>query len=359
MNLESLENFYGLGRATVEQHCERLQVPAVHAATLFRQSYKKLLERPWEEASIPKVLARSIAVDLSWDLPQIATLQESSYDGSQKFLFRLDDGQEIESVLMPEKSRLTICLSSQVGCQQACVFCHTGRMGLKRQLKAHEIIGQYLQAALWMRQHPEWLAKWRLPIDQTISNIVFMGMGEPLDNVEEVAEAIRIFNDPLGLNVCLRKISVSTAGHLDGLRLITAEIPDVRIALSLHEADDQKRSKLMPINRRWPIADVIDFFRDRAKKVRHDLLIQYTVIAGVNDQESDADEIVRLLAGIPVKINLIPLNPVGPSRLRPPSAGQLQIFRDILQQAGLRVMVRYSKGQDIAAACGQLVRANY
>jgi 23S rRNA (adenine2503-C2)-methyltransferase len=208
----------------------------------------------------------------------------------------------------------------------------------------------------WLRENQSWLSKQSLPLQQRVSNVVFMGMGEPLDNVDQVIAAIEVMNDPLGFNLPLRKISVSTAGHLDGLLEITKQLPQVRLALSLHAPNDTERSRLLPINRRWPLGVLMDFFRHRAPSIKHHLLVQYTVIKGVNDSFRHAREMGELLQGIPSKINLIPLNPIGLSRLQSPEAEALQAFRHYLQEQGFRVLVRYSKGQDIAAACGQLVQ---
>lgn len=347
----------GLSRRRLEELCHDLRLPKVHAATLYRQLFKRGSQVPWLAAELPQKLIQHLQQDaFAISPPLIAQSQESAYDGSVKFVFQFSDGQQIESVLMPEKKRLTACLSTQVGCRQACVFCHTGRMGLKRNLTAAEIVGQVFALEQWLRQNPTWLTRQALPKQQRVSNIVFMGMGEPLDNVDQVINAIEVMNDPLGFNLPLRKISVSTAGHLDGLVEITKQLPQVRLALSLHAPNDVERSKLLPINRRWPLGLLMEFFRSRAPHIKHHLLVQYTVIKGVNDSSRHAAEIGELLRGIPAKINLIPLNPVGPSRLQSPDAEALQAFRGHLQEQGFRVLVRYSKGQDIAAACGQLVQ---
>lgn len=355
---QSLENFYDLSRDQLGIICQEFLAPAVHAETIYRNAYKRRVGIPWQHDTLPRRLSAGLDGLLSLQLPEIGQVHESQYDGSVKFMFRLHDGLVIESVLMPEKSRLTICLSSQAGCAQGCVFCHTGRMGLQRNLTAGEIVGQLQQAGRWMAAHPQWLSKWRLPAGQAVTNIVFMGMGEPLDNVDAVARSIGIFSDPLGSNIALRKISVSTAGHLDGLKEITRLVPDVRLAFSLHQADHVKRVRLMPISRQWPAEEIMGFMRERSKTHPFPLLVQYTVIHGVNDTDEDAGKVIELLAGTPVKVNLIPLNPIDPSRLQAPGAERLQGFRDTLQAAGLRVMIRYSKGQDIAAACGQLAAVN-
>jgi 23S rRNA (adenine2503-C2)-methyltransferase len=250
-------------------------------------------------------------------------------------------------------------------------------MGLIRQLSVGEIIGHLMLAHAWLTEHPEWLENVRLAPHTRISNIVFMGMGEPLDNVEAVIDALSIMTDPYGLALGYAHISVSTAGHLDGIRRLYAAHPKARLALSVHSPDDKSRSRIMPINRRWPLATILAELRAMhderqlmaaaspassvassdlmVKNGLPPIMLQYTLIAGVNDSTQDAKALLALTEGLPVKVNLIPLNNVGPSRLTAPSPDRIQEFRDVLHQGGLRVMVRYSKGQDIAAACGQLV----
>jgi 23S rRNA (adenine2503-C2)-methyltransferase len=339
----------------LEQRCLDGGHPAVHARALFRAAYKELAPEPWAEPTLPKALAAALAEELDASGPALAAAHVSGYDRSVKFLVALADGREVEAVLMPEKRRLTLCVSSQVGCAQGCVFCHTGRMGLVRHLTAGEIVGQLVLADRWLAAHPDWLEAARLPRSARLSNVVFMGMGEPLDNVDAVATALEILTDPLGPALGLARISVSTAGHLDGLDRLLDRVPKARLALSVHSADEQRRSRLMPINRRWPLTQVLARIKERQATGAAPVLLQYTLIAGVNDGIDDAYALAALTAGLAAKVNLIPLNEVEPSRLAAPAPDRIQAFRDVLHAAGLRVMVRYSKGQDIAAACGQLV----
>ena len=349
------QDFFDLSRGALEAWCLGLGHPAVHARNLYRSAYKALRADPWRTESLPRALAGALEDGFQLAGPRIVASHRSGYDASVKFLVGLADGSEVEAVLMPEKQRLTLCLSSQVGCAQACVFCHTGRMGLKRHLTTGEIVGQLVLADRWLAEHPDWLADVRLPAGQRVTNVVFMGMGEPLDNVDAVVEAIRILTDPYGLALGLGRISVSTAGHLDGLARLLDALPSARVALSVHSVDDQKRSKIMPINRRWPLADVVAFLRERLGPTGQPVMFQYTMIRGVNDSLEDAAKLADLTTGLDAKINLIPLNEVSASRLSAPSPEQVQAFRDVLHARGIRVMVRYSKGQDIAAACGQLI----
>jgi 23S rRNA (adenine2503-C2)-methyltransferase len=347
--------FFDKTLAELESDCQSIGVPLIHARSLFRSAYKEGISTPWTEPGLPKSLSTHIANEYGPLDLTIGRELLSSYDGSAKFVIQLGDGRQVEMVLMPEAKRITLCVSSQVGCAQACTFCHTGRMGLVRNLNAAEIVGQVWTANRWIKDHPEWLEKNRLPVHQRVSNIVFMGMGEPLDNVDAVARSITILTNPYGACIAMRRISVSTAGHLDGLDALLKIHPDVRLAISVHSADVAERSKIMPINRKWPLPILIEKLRNLPIQQEHGLLLQYTLIHGVNDSVQHAEKLIALVQGLNVKINLIPLNPVGPSRFQSPELERLEAFRDTVYRSGIRVMVRYSKGQDIAAACGQLV----
>lgn len=349
------QSFYALGLADIEALCGRYGFSPVHAKTLFRSAYKALNVAPWSAPTLPRGLVALLPELLSSAPLRLVAEHRSGYDQSLKFLVGLVDGREVEAVLMPETKRLTLCLSSQVGCAQGCVFCHTGRMGLIRQLSTDEIVGQVLLAERWIAAHPEWLEQVRLPAGSRISNIVFMGMGEPLDNIDAVIPALSILSNPYGLAIGLSHISVSTAGHLEGIERLYAALPKARLALSVHSTEDVQRSRIMPINKRWPLTTVLARLREILGPDGPPVLLQYTLIAGVNDRAVDAERLALLSQGLNSKINLIPLNVVGPSRLTAPSPEAVQAFRDALCSHGLRVMVRYSKGQDIAAACGQLV----
>ena len=342
-------------RAGLAEYCLSQAHPAMHADQLFRQTYRAMSRSPWRGGWIPQRLSETMDKSFEIKLPEISEQHISGYDQSVKFLLSLKDGGKIESVLMPEKNRLTLCISSQVGCAQGCVFCHTGRMGLLRNLSSGEIVSQVYQANAWIAENPDWLAAINHVGKARVSNIVFMGMGEPLDNVNGVVGAIKTLTDPFGFALGIAHISVSTAGHLDGINALFEQLPGARLALSVHSVDDNKRSKIMPINRRWPLATVLERLRELQRLGAKGILLQYTMIHGVNDSIDDAKMLGDAIIGLDAKINLIPLNEVSSSRLTAPDAKTIQSFRDILHHRGIRVMVRYSKGQDIAAACGQLV----
>lgn len=351
------ENFWNLTRPQLESWLSMRAFPPMHARELFRHAYRTWDDRPWQAGGLPaKLKAQADREFLQAQRPRIDGEQTDPYDHSIKLRLTLSDGSFIESVLMPEKQRLTLCLSTQVGCRQGCVFCHTARMGLKRNLETSEIVGQVLVANSWLEKNPDWLIKQRLPLSMRISNIVFMGMGEPLDNVDAVCDAIAILTDPYGLGLGLSRISVSTAGHLDGITTLYKKIPMARLALSIHSTEEQKRSRIMPINRRWSLSEVIAKLQDLTLG-KASVMFQFTLIEKVNDGDDEALCLASLALRLNAKVNLIPLNNVGSSRLSAPPPERIQAFRDILHRAGVRVMVRYSKGQGIAAACGQLVIA--
>lgn len=347
-----LNDFLDLSHSETKQLCLRNGFSPVHADQLYRSVYKSLDGAPFDHRSLPTKLSKLLNANYTAQGPSAHSVVISRYDRSVKFLYSLYDGNKVEAVLIPEKSRLTVCLSSQVGCRQGCVFCQTGRMGLIRQLSAGEIVGQFLGIARWLAENMSWLSTMGLPLNTKVSNVVFMGMGEPLDNVQSIVKAIGILTQNFGADLSPRKISVSTAGHLEGLRELLRLVPNIRLALSLHAPNEQLRNKIMPINRKWSLQECIETIRHRSRK--DPTLIQYTLIKNVNDSAENALELARLLTGLNVKVNLIPFNEIGPSRFQSPSAADVSLVRDILMENGYRVMVRYSKGQDINAACGQL-----
>ena len=347
-------DFFNMTRGEVAAWCGAQGHPAIHSRALLRAAYKDLLPSPFAASGLPRGLVAA-GVALGAQQPRLKVAHRSSYDHSVKFLVTLADGGEVEAVLMPEKRRITLCVSSQVGCAQGCVFCHTGRMGLKRSLTAGEIVGQVVGADQWLRDHPDFLAEAHLPPGQRLTNVVFMGMGEPLDNVEAVISAHGILTDPWGLALGIGRVTISTAGHLPGIQRLLAAQPRARLALSVHSVEPQARSRIMPINRRWPLAEVVTELRRRLGPDGTPVMFQYTMIAGVNDSPAEASRLADLVAGLNAKINLIPLNDIAASRLTAPTPEVIQAFRDVLYDRGIRVMVRYSKGQDIAAACGQLI----
>jgi 23S rRNA (adenine2503-C2)-methyltransferase len=264
-----------------------------------------------------------------------------SEDGTRKLLFSLEGGGAIESVLIPDPPRLTICISSQVGCAMGCAFCATARLGLQRHLTAAEIVGQILAAR---RQLDE---------SERITNVVFMGMGEPLANYDALLEAIEALRADWGQGLSARRITVSTVGLLPQLERLVRDSP-VNIAVSLSATTDERRDALMPVNRRYPLAQLFATCRALPIAQRRRITFEYVLLAGVNDHADDATRLVRHLHGIRSKVNLIPFNPFDESGFARPTDRAIRVFQERLLSAGLSATVRTSRGRDIQAACGQL-----
>jgi 23S rRNA (adenine2503-C2)-methyltransferase len=351
-----MQQFLGISRSELEEYLVSNRFARVHAKALYRSAFRELDLIPWQKDGLPSLFRTKFATDFEINPPRIKSEVASLYDHSIKFVMQAPDGLEFETVLMPEKNRITLCVSSQIGCRQACSFCHTGKMGLKRNLTSGEIVGQLYRANQWLKEHPDWFISTGLHSKQRVSNIVFMGMGEPLDNVDEVVRSVEIMTDPYGFGLARRKMTISTAGHLDGLDKLLQKLPTIGLAVSLHAVEDRLRSQLMPINRRWSISDLLASMDRYSQKSGRSVLVQYTVIDGINDSLEHGQRLVELLRSRKVKVNLIPFNYVAPTRFHQPDPERLRRLKDYLHEQGIRVMVRYSKGQDIAAACGQLVR---
>jgi len=267
---------------------------------------------------------------------------EASSDGTQKFLFRLKDGNQIESVLIADKDRLTLCISTQVGCALACRFCLTGTLGWKRDLKPSEIVNQVLAVRETLRGKG------------SITNIVLMGMGEPLANYNHTVRAIQLLAHPDAFKFSSRRVTLSTAGLVTDLDRLARERISFRLAVSLNAADDETRTLLMPINRRYPLKRLLDACRRFPLKPRTRITFEYVMLDGVNDSSEDAKKLLRLLRGIPSKVNLIPLNEAPGIPFKRSSEENVRVFQEILMRGGLTAIVRASKGADISAACGQL-----
>ena len=293
-------------------------------------------------ANVPPHVRSDLAGRYSVLPPEVASRFES-VDGTRRFLLDLQDGQKVESVYMPYADRVTLCISVQVGCRFGCTFCQTGVMGLRRSLTAGEIVGQVLR----LRAEEERLDR---PV-----NVVFMGQGEPLDNVDAVVAAVEALQDPLGPDLGWRRITVSTVGVVSAIhRLAEMGESRPRIAVSLNATTDEIRSELMPINRKWPIGALLGALRDIRWRARERVTFEYVMLAGVNDSIDDARRLGGLLCGLPAKVNLIPWNALPTLPYRRPSPEQVESFRIAARDTGLDVLVRYSRGADIAAACGQL-----
>jgi len=275
---------------------------------------------------------------------ELVDLAESQKTDTTKYLFRLQDGETVEAVLMRDRKRPTICLSTQVGCALGCVFCATGQSGYVRDLTAGEIVGQVL-AVMDTAEFGE-----RKP------NLVYMGMGEPMLNYDATVKSVRILMDPRGLGIGARKITVSTAGIVPGIDRFAREQWQVRLSISLHTVDDRLRSQLMPGVRKYNVDKLLDAVRRYTESAGRQVTFEYVLIDRVNDSPGQARELAKSVLGIPCSVNLIMCNRSADDEYRPPSAERAHVFRDALQQAGIRAIVRRPRGRDIQAACGQLRR---
>lgn len=262
-------------------------------------------------------------------------------EGIVKAVFRLADGVRVEAVVIPQPGRTTLCVSSQAGCRMGCLFCTTGAHGFVRDLRTEEIVGQLFAV--------------RHVLGRSVDNIVFMGMGEPLDNIATVVQAIRVISDQRGFDIALRRITVSTAGLPDGIRQLgAAGLPGLRLALSLNAANDHLRSRLMPVNRSYPLAVLKQALESYPLRKKEVFFIEYVLLKGVNDTPEHAVELARFLSDIPARVNVIGCNPGPAGRFENPGEEGLRRFCTLLAREGVFVRLRSSRGQDIQAACGQL-----
>ncbi|CUS97539.1 23S rRNA (adenine2503-C2)-methyltransferase [Candidatus Kryptobacter tengchongensis] len=319
------------------------------AKQIFKWIYNKQVDDFAQMTDIPKHYREELSQIAQINELKLLTFEKSNCDGTIKFLFELKDGEKIESVLIPDESRLTLCISTQVGCPIDCKFCATGAMGFKRNLTAGEIIDQVIQAQKYS--------------ERRITNIVFMGMGEPLLNLKNLIKAIDIITSDNGIRIGARKITVSTVGIPDKIKELADAGRKVKIALSLHTLDENLRSKLIPIASRYPISSLLEALRYYYKKVGLRITYEYIVFDGLNDRDEDVKNLVELAKMIPCKINLLKFHPVDFIRKDPilkilkPSR-RLEEFAQKLRENNLTVFVRSNAGEDIKAACGQLAILN-
>jgi len=319
--------------------------PAYRGKQIFDWIHRQGVLDPEEMSNLPKRL-RTRLTDQGLGSPlRIVSAHESS-DGTTKLLVGMDDGERVETVLIPQLDDPTVvtqCISSQVGCAMGCVFCASGVAGLKRQMSDAEITAQVL------------VGRHQLQPGQRIRNVVFMGMGEPLHNYEAVARALVLLTHPDGIDLSKRRVTVSTSGLVKQIDRLARDFDgQIQLAISLHAVRDDDRSRIMPVNRKHGLAELTAALRRYPLSKRQRITIEYTLIRGVNDSVDDAARMVELLRGIPIKVNLIPMNPISESDLRAPGAKHVTRFRDELAERGLSVFVRKTRGDDVAAACGQL-----
>jgi 23S rRNA (adenine2503-C2)-methyltransferase len=335
----------GLPKGELEELFAGIGEKPFRARQLMRWMYGRSILDPAQMTDLSVALRSRLGEAGDFTLPAIHVAEESA-DGTRKWRLAVGDGQLIETVYIPEPDRGTLCVSSQVGCALDCSFCATGRQGFNRNLSAAEIIGQVLVARRELGDGPEG----RSPV----TNIVFMGMGEPLANFRPVVQACQVLLDDLAFGLSRRRVTVSTSGIVPQLRRLARET-NVALAVSLHAPDDDLRNELVPINRRYPIAELLDACWEYVELTNTwSVTFEYVMLAGINDSPAHAQGLIRLLQNRPAKVNLIPFNPFPGTAYRRSSPEVVDSFRRQLLGAGLRTITRRTRGDDIAAACGQL-----
>ena len=354
----ALKNIVGLTR-------DELQQALVEAGTAEKQA-KMRVGQIWQwvyhwgvrdfalMTNLAKDYRALLAQHFEITIPEIVTRQVSE-DGTRKYLLRIAGGNEVEAVYIPEDNRGTLCISSQVGCTLTCSFCHTGTQKLVRNLTAGEIVGQVLVARDDLGEWPQPGA----PKDETrlVSNIVLMGMGEPLYNFDNVRNAMRVVMDGEGISLSRRRITLSTSGVVPEIAR-TAEEIGCLLAISFHATTDETRDKLVPINKKWNIEELLGALRDYPRLSNSErITFEYVMLDGVNDSDADARRLIKLIRGIPAKINLIPFNEWPGAPYKRSSWERIQAFADIIYKAGYASPIRTPRGEDIMAACGQLKSA--
>lgn len=332
-------NIIGMDMAQVESLITGLGEPSYRVRQILDWIYGHSVYSFMAMSNLPKDLREKLNAVAQIALPSVIKVQKAT-DGTTKCLLRLDDGECVEAVIIPEGERLTACLSSQVGCAVECAFCATGLGGFVRNLTPGEIVGQLLAL--------------QEIIGERLTNVVMMGMGEPLANYDNVMAALRLMNHPSALAMGARRFTISTSGIVPGIRKLMAENLQVNLAVSLHAASDELRDRLVPVNKRYPLNELMVVCREYIASTRRRVTFEYVLLRGVNDDEAQAHMLGHMLQGMLCHLNLIPVNPVDETGFTRPSEEGTEAFSRIVKRYGIEVTVRKEKGSGIDAACGQL-----
>jgi 23S rRNA (adenine2503-C2)-methyltransferase len=343
-NEASIENLMGHDRQALEQYFISIGEKPFRAAQVLKWVHQQGVYNFSDMTNLSKSLRTNLAGKVSFRTPEIIKDQVSE-DGTRKWLLRLQDGNSIETVFIPESGRGTLCISSQVGCTLNCSFCATARQGFNRNLTSAEIIGQLrLANQLLVNEDSQ----------RPVTNVVMMGMGEPLLNYDNVVQAMQLMQEDFAYGLSKRRITLSTSGLLPEMSRLSRDCA-VSLAVSLHAPDDELRNELVPINRKYPIKELMQACREYTKGLPHQkITFEYVMLAGVNDTDAHARKLAKIVANVPCKINLIPFNPFTDSGYRSSSMSRINRFRDILMQKGIITVTRKTRGDEIDAACGQL-----
>jgi 23S rRNA (adenine2503-C2)-methyltransferase len=334
---------YDLDRADWIDLLTEWAEPPYRAGQLWQGLYRQFWSNPTELSSLPRAMRSRMAAELDFQALAPFKQLESSDGRTRKTLFKLRDGHLIEAVLMRYDRRNTLCISTQAGCAMGCVFCATGQMGFKRHLSSGEIVAQVLHYARSLHEE-----------GQSVTNIVLMGMGEPFHNYDNSMAAIDRLNDSEGYNLGARRFTISTVGIVPGIRRFAAEKRQINLAISLHAADDELRLSMLPVNKRYPIDDVLQACRDYVRQTGRRITFEWALIDGVNDTPAQAAKLAARLRGILCHVNAIPLNPTTGYSGRATSRDRAALFKETLEKSGIRCTIRMRRGIDIQAGCGQL-----
>ncbi len=339
--MASLPLIHDLSRAELKQVCVNMGQPAFRAEQIWRWLYVSRATTWDQMQNISALCRQKLAETFTLDsaVPVLCQGASGALD-TRKLLLALRDGERVEAVIIPAKGRLTVCVSSQVGCKFKCAFCASGQAGFRRQLRPGEMVGQLLAAAG--------------QAGRMATHVVWMGIGEPLDNYDALLQAIRIVNDSAGINIGARRITISSSGLIPGISRLANEGLQVELSISLHAADDALRSRLMPINRIYPLADLMAASQEYVAKTRRLITFEYVLIKDLNDSAEQARALAGLLRPGHGRVNLIPLSPVAEFAGQPSAPAKAAQFIAILQKAGINATLRSSRGAEIQAACGQL-----
>jgi 23S rRNA (adenine2503-C2)-methyltransferase len=340
----SSTNLLDCSPAELEALAESLGAPRYRGRQVARWIFTRGVTDLEAMTDLPRDFRTAVAAQASVELPEIER-RTPSQDGSHKLVLRYADGARVQAVLMPDGDRLTLCVSTQVGCGFGCAFCYTGTMGLERNLSAGEIVAQVM------------VARQGLAPGARITHVVYMGMGEPLANYSATVKSLRLFTDPHAFGFSPRRITISTVGLVSGIERLARESLKVNLAISLHATSNEIRDRIMPVNRGFAIEELLAACRRFPLPFRQRMTFEYVLLDGVNDAVEDARRLVRLLKGIRGKINLIPFNDWEGSGFARPPLPRILAFQAVLLEHGLTATIRWSKGEDIGAACGQLREA--
>lgn len=351
MNVQEKTELLGMNMQELESFMISFGEPGFRGRQIHKWIYQKEVSSFYDMSDIPRELRQRLDEKAQISIPRVLK-QRVSADGTRKFLMELDDKKKVETVVIPQtkdkNTKYSLCISTQVGCPIGCTFCATGASGFQRNLKYFEIVGEYLGSKRELEK------KIKNSDKASITNVVYMGMGEPMLNYKEVIKSINSLNDPKGINIGQRHITISTSGDVNGIEQLSRENMQITLAISLHACNDELRNELIPINRKYPLEQLMSAVKNYIKQTNRRVTFEYIMLDDVNISRADADDMIKLIKPFLANVNLIPYNEVEDLKFKRPSDKKIRQFYNWLVQAGLNVSIREEKGGDIEAACGQL-----